>query len=453
MASYTFGNTTYLIATGEDRILHVMSMPELKTISRTSLNKRPTAMCLTAEGDVVIADKFGDVYLIGFQLLLDNYDVNGAPKELGLKPILGHVSMLHALTLVPQNEEHGVPYPLIVTADLDEHIRVSHFPKGHVIDKYLWGAERFVSALAYIPGNDEYPEPLIIAGGGDSTLKVFDLETGRLRTQIDVAEHLLPYVTVTPQKRQYTRENGASRKLKGKARHQNGSNGADGEDDEAGQQDDRILAVTKIVPFGKRDSSKAKSGVLVAAEGCTAVLYIPNTVLGLSRAEDIHEPSLVDIGFPVMDIFPTNPTVTSRFWVTFDTGNLWAKDQYTIRQIHYSSSGRALLLDPSSPAVEGILTKDSTKSKSKDPPPLLYPMLNILQYAAQEKARNRDDEGDFEQPQDGPAKGPKGGNKKRKAEGSPAPETSGRSGKRAAARAETQRRLQEQRDKQSAAVE
>ncbi|KAK4046057.1 tRNA (guanine-N(7)-)-methyltransferase non-catalytic subunit trm82 [Microbotryomycetes sp. JL201] len=424
-----------------------MLMPELKIVGSAMLNKRPTAMHVTPEGEIVVADKFGDVFTQVVSRLIISHGDHDKPKPLGKNPILGHVSMLHALTLVPRNNDHGVPHPLIVTADLDEHIRVSHFPKGHVIDKYLWGAERFVSALAYIPGNDEYPEPLIIAGGGDPTLKVFELTTGKLRKSFDIAQYLEPYITVLPEKAKANKTNGASRKLKGKARQQNGEGEAmaDGEEEDSGDEPAaKVLAVTKIIPFGKRDSSKAKSGVLVVAEGCTAVLYIPNTLLGLSHAEDIHETSLVDIGYPVMDIFPTNPTVTSRFWVTYDPSDRAAADHYMIRQIHYSSSGRALLLDPSSESVEGILTADNMVKKSKEPFPLLYPLLNMLQNAAQEKARNEEDEDDAALADEA-----QGGSKKRKADGSPAPDPSGRSGKRAAARAETQRRLQEQREKQS----
>ncbi|KAK4048879.1 tRNA (guanine-N(7)-)-methyltransferase non-catalytic subunit trm82 [Microbotryomycetes sp. JL221] len=459
LVSFTVDNDVYLASTGEDKKLHVYLLPKLELIHEYELNKRATAMTIDDDGKVVVADKFGDVWL--YRYLFERR----LPRMSQLtKPILGHVSMLNAVTLVPKDEAHNVPTPLIVTADLDEHIRVSRYPRGHVIDKYLWGSTKFVSALAHIPGNDEYPQPLILAAGGDTTLKVFGLDDGTLLKEFDVDKYLRPYIAVKPP-RPVKKKNNFGNKSKGKAKAQNGhehdedaaEDEHDNEDDDAesdaAQKDDRVLAITKIVPFGKRDSSKAKSGVLVTAAGCTAILYIPNSELGISIAEDRHTTSLVDVGFPVLDIFHTNPTVTSRFWITYDIGAK-RKEAYTIRQIHYSSSGRALMLDPASYSVEGILTEHNKLVKSNTPYPLatLYPILAMMQNAAAEREREQVAEAkeaiDDDEAADGAADRPTRNNK-RKAEDSPGPDTFGRTGKRAAARAETQRRLQEQRDKKS----
>lgn len=53
--------------------------------------------------------------------------------------------MLNALALVPAAPEFGIPTDWIVTGDRDEHNRVSHFPKGYIIDKFLWGSTKYVS--------------------------------------------------------------------------------------------------------------------------------------------------------------------------------------------------------------------------------------------------------------------------------------------------------------------
>jgi hypothetical protein len=48
------------------------------------------------------------------------------------KPIVGHVSMLTDMTL--SNDEK-----YIITADRDEHVRVSRFPNGYNIESYCMG--------------------------------------------------------------------------------------------------------------------------------------------------------------------------------------------------------------------------------------------------------------------------------------------------------------------------
>lgn len=57
------------------------------------------------------------------------------------QPILGHVSMLTSLALIPADPSCGLTHDWIATGDRDEHIRISRFPAGHVIEKFAWGSK------------------------------------------------------------------------------------------------------------------------------------------------------------------------------------------------------------------------------------------------------------------------------------------------------------------------
>lgn len=163
--------------------------------------------------------------------------------------------------------------------------------------------------------------------------------------------------------------------------------------------------------------------------------------------DDAHGVSVIDLRYPVLDVFHTNPTVTSRFWVVFDTTRGPRNPKHYIRQIHYSSSGRELQLDPASDSAEGIISVETSNSVVTKVPDIahLYPLLS-MQSKPSNAGQNReeaDDDVEAAEEDDGGAPKP---SKKRPAE-SPAVDTSGRTGKRAAARAETQRRLKEQEQK------
>ncbi|CRK37272.1 hypothetical protein BN1723_004318 [Verticillium longisporum] len=96
--------------------------------------------------------------------------------------IIGHVSLLTAMILAQKGERR-----YIVTADRDEHIRLSRYvPQAHVIEGYCLGHTHFVSALTILPTRPD----VLISGGGDVELYAWDWEASKLLAKFD----LLPYV-------------------------------------------------------------------------------------------------------------------------------------------------------------------------------------------------------------------------------------------------------------------
>lgn len=88
---------------------------------------------------------------------------------------LGHVSMLTSVAVAVHPGHPGRTY--IITADRDEHIRVSRgIPQAHVIESFLLGHDEFVSRVC-IP---EKRGDVLISGGGDDDLFVWDWVSGKL---------------------------------------------------------------------------------------------------------------------------------------------------------------------------------------------------------------------------------------------------------------------------------
>ena len=88
---------------------------------------------------------------------------------------LGHVSMLTSVAVVVHPAYPGRTY--IITADRDEHIRVSRgIPQAHVIEGFLLGHDEFVSRVC-IP---EKRGDVLISGGGDDDLFVWDWVSSKL---------------------------------------------------------------------------------------------------------------------------------------------------------------------------------------------------------------------------------------------------------------------------------
>lgn len=204
------------------------------TIHRV-LPKRPSSISITPEGEGILsADKFGDVYSLpllpsspseaadtpvtpssestlaatapsAFKPSASRFTVHSkrnlraleeqerilanrkeAPKQnpkFEHEPVLGHVSMLTALATAISAD--GRPY--VITADRDEHIRVSRgLPQAHIIENFCLGHESFLNALC-VPASR--PE-ILVSGGGDDELFLWDWKVGQLINKVDVLGHV-----------------------------------------------------------------------------------------------------------------------------------------------------------------------------------------------------------------------------------------------------------------------
>lgn len=94
--------------------------------------------------------------------------------------LLGHVSLLTAIAL--GHDASGRPY--ILTADRDEHIRVSRGTRAqaHVVERYCMGHTQFVNRLLVAGGGGG----LLVSGGGDGEVFVWRWLEGALCARADV---------------------------------------------------------------------------------------------------------------------------------------------------------------------------------------------------------------------------------------------------------------------------
>ena len=117
--------------------------------------------------------------LISGDLAGDAYAYN--LQEKGHRLLLGHTaSMLTGVTMLPAgvvaSEQHHSYYywgTCIATCDRDEKIRISRFPETYIIEGYLLGHTKYVTAMASVPAS----KPLLVSCSGDNMLRLWDWTT------------------------------------------------------------------------------------------------------------------------------------------------------------------------------------------------------------------------------------------------------------------------------------
>ncbi|TFK83764.1 WD40 repeat-like protein [Polyporus arcularius HHB13444] len=344
----------HIATTGDDKNLKVWSLADgLQLVSERELPKKPTEVSFTRDGQtIVISDKFGDVFsypLHPDSLPASTSQTAGASKRGSLTShenpsngtlILGHASMLTTFLLSPDER-------YVITADRDEHIRVSWYPQGYAIERYCLGHEKFVSAL-HIPS---FQPSTLISGGGDPMLKVWDWMSGKLLANITVFPAVEPYIKVKAPKRRRGSDgdgdgvNGEQKKGKGR-RHRGKGKGMGKEEAREGSADVEQVegaaapkanetpedssmpdpgsgdaqnisaAPEEVVVFVVHKISSADRGehgrfIIFNAVGATALFYTPLPAEGTTDAS-VHA---VDFGVPVID-FTVGPK--GDVWVLLD---------------------------------------------------------------------------------------------------------------------------------------
>lgn len=241
----------HAVAVTEDKCVRVFSIQTdggIVELSQRTMPKRPCALEILPDNDTIICgDKFGDVYSLPllptdesekeavelkaaqaaqdaknaelraqgiFQPSATNLTVHTkrnlrslesqqkqklfTPRKEVLafehKLLLGHVSMLTDATFAIREVE-GKSRGYIFTADRDEHIRVSRAaPQSHIVEGFCLGHTEFVSKICLVPGTD-----LLVSGGGDDWIGVWDWPNFKLKTSINIKQHLSKYLTATPE--------------------------------------------------------------------------------------------------------------------------------------------------------------------------------------------------------------------------------------------------------------
>lgn len=227
------------MAVTDDKVIHVFSVGldgALQELSERAMPKRPCAIqVLPDNATIICGDKFGDVYSLSLlpkepsetadatagarqpqseqpqpteqekpafkpsatnltvhtkrnlkalqaQQNQKNFSARKEPLKFEHSLLLGHVSMLTDAvfaTRVVEGKERG----FIITADRDEHIRISRGPpQSHVIEGFCLGHKEFVSKLCVIPKTD-----LLVSGGGDEELFVWNWPEFKLLRKFDIA--------------------------------------------------------------------------------------------------------------------------------------------------------------------------------------------------------------------------------------------------------------------------
>jgi len=258
--------------------------------------------------------------------------------------LLGHVSMLTDMQIGTVTVD-GKARHHVITSDRDEHIRVSRGPpQAHIIERFCMGHTEFISFIRVLPKSN-----LLVSGGGDDWLGVWDWTSGKL-----ISKHRL--------------------------REGEGAN----------------VAVSGIwsVPGGIGGEEEV---VCVAFEGTDLIYYM--------GAKDLQNPlpeyQSVSMGAPVLDVastskgelivsLDTKEVSTTQSISVLHQANLQTKDKLRLRPFRASSGGGAMVVPPG-------LSKDVLKDANAVEVPVTdRRALDAMLYSV-EKLRKRGDEDGLEE--------------------------------------------------------
>lgn len=217
---------TYVAVASDDKVLRVWDTSNVaygQEVLVQRLAKRTGAMQWVQDDEIIVADKFGDVW--SFEIDPSRYMLDQPQQQQPqqkepsaivadadtddqtLQPKLGHVSMVTCLAFL---RDHETSPKSIVTCDRDEHIRISRWgPRraAHIVEQYLLGSRSCVGALTVVPADRASraglpcsSQPVLVTSDGGACLRVWCCHADgkyRLHATVHLDVHaLLEHVTV-----------------------------------------------------------------------------------------------------------------------------------------------------------------------------------------------------------------------------------------------------------------
>ncbi|KAH9451564.1 hypothetical protein Pst134EA_025511 [Puccinia striiformis f. sp. tritici] len=392
-------HNSVLVSTGEDKALKTWSLPGLKLINSRQLIKRATSIAVSPDGkNIVIADKFGDVYDLPFdapsqtifQADPDQEAEERKPSVTGteegamkktLPPIAGHVSVLTALAFIPTDTS-----ALLVTADRDEHIRISRYPQAWSIVGYLLGHRKFVAALLWLPHPDPAHHGRLLSAGGDDALFVWDYLRGKVLHTVDVSG-LAKGMKVWPAKQLWF-----SKTRTHKRRRTNPSisepppqptgNTPPVENDtesilEEPQSIVQKTCVNKIIHTPASEIS-GPGYVLITSVGSSTIAYISKPHIFEAPASTDKGTQYIDLDLPILDIVVLEPHLVL---VSLDTSFSPSSSKHSFRTLSVSPNKIEEIVDPRDfnlPGFNHASIIENTNEIDTPSQELLYPELLLL---------------------------------------------------------------------------
>ncbi|THH06557.1 hypothetical protein EW146_g9578 [Bondarzewia mesenterica] len=423
-------SSKHLATTGDDKKLKVWDIDGLKLLSERELPKKPTQVRFVNKGQtILVSDKFGDVF--SYPLTPDPASAAAAAPEDEAKRdalashenpsgghlVLGHTSLLTTFCL-------SLDEKYIVTADRDEHIRVSWYPQGYCIEGYCLGHKKFVSAI-HIP---EFAPAYLVSGGGDPALKIWDWMRGKLLCEIPFVDTWKPFIKVRAKKRRWGDEgdegeveggadkpkklHGRKGRGKNKRKQKDEDNAKEGEEhleveettgEKAGGQEEdvamdqdqepapttpdisaEVTEPTLVLHKIETAETEGQKLIVFSAIGTTALFWCAFPPLTGHPQPELVPPTVHthDFGKPVIDFVP----VRGRVWVLLDAE--WVGENNKVSQAENTSplvkliqlvADDAIEIDPSSTPLLDALNKCNIPASPADLSVLdLYGLLTSM---------------------------------------------------------------------------
>ncbi|KAG6908959.1 hypothetical protein DXG01_002565 [Tephrocybe rancida] len=344
------------------------------------LPKRPTSILFTAHAKtLLVSDKFGDVfsYTFDFAPLTEKQKkdaLSSHENPSGGTLILGHASLLNAF-LLSRDEKY------IITADRDEHIRVSWYPQGYNIEMYCLGHTKFVSAIH----NPAFAPADLVSGGGDLTLKIWDWMAGTVKHEIPVWDVVEPYIRVSSSKRKRgddgedvsgAKRKGRGKKARGKGKAKAESEAPEGEETPVAEAPEDVAAasgattgetagteekVDKVLVIHKIETTNSRR-IIFSAVGATALFsvdYPSDRAVANVRVLEFEQPVLDFVVIPQ----------ENKVWVTLDgnwTDGTEPSTKCFVLVVDISESGELVKSITTSPICEALNSKVLLPASAED---------------------------------------------------------------------------------------